>query len=663
MDNEAEEFLAHLAGRVKFTFWDDVPLETLLPRVEGLSEEHLVFLRSVLRDKTGRAYSYVESARMLREVCPVPLYGGFDFFLGEGMVGGKLVSGVSQGRLAAHLALRILHGESPEAIPVLRADANTYMFDDIELRRFNVPPSSLPPKSLVINRPSSLYSLSKTELWILAGVGAAMSTVIIVLVWNIRSRKKAEEALRDSEQRLRLALEGSQDGMWDWNAVTGENRVDERWCSMLGFTRDEIREDIEQWKSLVHPEELPVIVQTHQQCMDGFTSHFSGEFRMRTKSGDWKWILGRGKVVERDTQGRPLRLTGTHKDISRQKADEQALKAALAESRRSKDKIDAILASISDGLIVSDTGGRIILANLAATDMLGLKQGEAEGERVEDILKNDAFLAGLAKVSSGETESPAIDLELFDRHRQEVRVVQTRLCLFHRQGEMDAGVITLLQDVTGQREMERVKREFISTAAHELRTPLTAILGFADLLQEIDTFTPEEQKEYLGIISQKTEALAEIVDNLLDLSRIESGRLIALNRTSCDLGAMIPGLVDQYRRGVPDRHFETELHPEGSLIAADRGKIGQVMENLFSNAVKYSHHGSTVRVTSRIEDDWYLISVADNGIGMSPEQLERVFDKFYRANSGDTSISGLGLGMSIVKNIVEAHGGTIQVES
>ncbi|NJC89156.1 MAG: PAS domain S-box protein [Desulfuromonas sp.] len=233
--------------------------------------------------------------------------------------------------------------------------------------------------------------------------------------------------------------------------------------------------------------------------------------------------------------------------------------------------------------------------------------------------------------------------------------------MFSSIGEKD---IVLLNDVTRERELDRMKSEFIATAAHELRTPLTSIMGFTEMLLNDRELDQPQRDELLAIVYQKAEALETIVNDLLDLGRVESGRVIHLQKTPSDLCALIVSAIEAYRQEFRDRRFDLDW-PESTFgeILLDPVKIGQVMENLLSNAVKFSPAGSPVRVGGSMGDGEIKIVVQDVGIGMNPEQVAHVFDKFYRADGSHTAVPGLGLGMAIAKGIVEAHGGRIQVES
>jgi len=225
------------------------------------------------------------------------------------------------------------------------------------------------------------------------------------------------------------------------------------------------------------------------------------------------------------------------------------------------------------------------------------------------------------------------------------------------------GSLSIGQDITQKQELDRLKSEFIATAAHELNTPLTAVIGFSELLLS-ETFKDEQERtEYLTIILNKAHVLERIIEDLLNISRVESGRVIHIEKEDIDLAAMIQRVFDAYRREHPQLKFELNLPATKMEIVADAHKLEQVMENLLSNAVKFSEIGSTIIVTGQLSGGKARISVQDHGIGMTPKQKDQCFEKFYRAHSSDTSRPGLGLGLCIVKAIIEAHGGQISMVS
>ncbi|GAB4273894.1 MAG: hypothetical protein Kow0056_01480 [Coriobacteriia bacterium] len=229
-----------------------------------------------------------------------------------------------------------------------------------------------------------------------------------------------------------------------------------------------------------------------------------------------------------------------------------------------------------------------------------------------------------------------------------------------------AGTVTTMTDITLEREATRVKNEFVSTVSHELRTPLTSIKGYVDLVLDGEAGELSDlQKEFLGIVKENSDRLVELINDLLDISRIESGR-IQLKIEPVDLADVVAdcmgALAALTARG--DIELRVDIPDDLPRLAADRSRLGQVVTNLLSNAVKYSPGGGRVRVSARPELDSVVVSVSDEGIGISEEDQRKLFAKFFRVDSSHTQeIGGTGLGLAICKSIVELHGGRIWVES
>ncbi len=227
-------------------------------------------------------------------------------------------------------------------------------------------------------------------------------------------------------------------------------------------------------------------------------------------------------------------------------------------------------------------------------------------------------------------------------------------------------VIIAITDITREREVERLKNEFISTAAHELRTPLTVIMGYSDLiLEHLETaeFTIDQKKNFLQSISNKVLILEQIVENLLDVSKIESGRPLLIEKAPVKLSTLIEGLVQNHQRETEQHRIILDTDNPDLLLMVDAGRMTQVIDNLLSNAIKYSPKGGEIKISCRRENNQIEICVEDHGLGMSEDQLGRIFDKFYRADTSNTALGGLGLGMNIAKKIVEAHDGRIWIKS
>lgn len=356
-------------------------------------------------------------------------------------------------------------------------------------------------------------------------------------------------------------------------------------------------------------------------------------------------------------------LVGIFKNISDRKQAEAARSLALAEAEAARERLGTILKSVADGLLVVNLDQSIALMNTAAEKLLGVSLAQAAGRAVSEVIHDGALREQLLAATTSAVGENALDLSAGDnRTRIQARSAQVT----NQRGEI-TGVITILRDVTRERELERIKNEFISTAAHELRTPLTSVMGYAELLitpESFGEFSTSERQDFLREIHAKSVVLSQIINDLLDVGRIESGQPIPLQARRHDLAKTVAKVVRHFERHSPRHHFviDSTAGEEISLVF-DVDRIVQVLENLLSNAVKYAPGGGIVQIRLDPSAEGVQVSVTDQGIGMSQEQVERIFDKFYRADATNTGVGGLGLGMSIVRSLVAAHGGDIWVKS
>jgi len=212
-------------------------------------------------------------------------------------------------------------------------------------------------------------------------------------------------------------------------------------------------------------------------------------------------------------------------------------------------------------------------------------------------------------------------------------------------------------------EMNALKDEFISIAAHELRTPLTVMRGYSELLIDGTNIGVAEKVEGLQVIRDKAIALGRVVDEFLDVSRLESGLPISIKPTKVNISGVAKEVVKQLQKNDDRNNFKFYFDNENIEIVADKDRLCQIFENLIGNAIKYSQEGSSIMVKGEIILEQYKVTIADNGIGMSPDEQKKIFQKYYRVNSNDRPAGGLGIGLYLVKNIIDLHGGKIWVES
>ena len=240
--------------------------------------------------------------------------------------------------------------------------------------------------------------------------------------------------------------------------------------------------------------------------------------------------------------------------------------------------------------------------------------------------------------------------------------------------DLDDIALVVLSDISKVKEAERalikidhLRKDFISTAAHELKTPISVLIGYCEALVDpkISQEMSSEQRHYfLQQIEKKGFMLSRLIDDLLDISKIDAGLPFELKMEKINPNHLLEEICQDFRHQAKDQTIHLELNPDAhSVLICDRLRIIQVLENLFSNAVKYTPKGGTIILSGCDYPDCYKFSISDNGRGMTSEQIERVYERFYRVDTSNTAQSGLGLGMSIVKQIIEAHNGTIAINS
>jgi signal transduction histidine kinase len=245
-----------------------------------------------------------------------------------------------------------------------------------------------------------------------------------------------------------------------------------------------------------------------------------------------------------------------------------------------------------------------------------------------------------------------------------VRTLQARFFSIGDTGGGSLGMGLLLRDITREKELDEMKSQLLSTVSHELRTPLASIKGFATtLLREDVEWDEASRHEFLSIIDKESDRLSELIGNLLDMSRIEAGTL-RMEPEPTDLSPIIEETATGFRMMTHDHRFYLRLSPSLPLVKADPRRTRQVLRNLVENAVKYSPEGGPITIGAQVRADTVQISVADQGIGIDPQQLNSIFDRFYQVDSASTrKVGGSGLGLSICKAIIEAHDGEIWAES
>jgi PAS domain S-box-containing protein len=323
----------------------------------------------------------------------------------------------------------------------------------------------------------------------------------------------------------------------------------------------------------------------------------------------------------------------------------------------------AIIQFMADGLLLINSQGIIITCNQTLAQMLGLHSGQIVGQKVgaPDIHPSLAQITAAA-TRVARTGVLATDVVLQAPHPKTLRVFATTVV---DENHRPLGEVRVVHDVTRDREMEQLKDDFFSTMSHELRTPLFSIQGFAQILLEEGSLDGATRTEFLSTIQRQAKQLSEMVNNLLDFSKFEQGKL-ELDRLPVNLADLIHQTILKLQGYAHQERVKlvSKVSPTLPAVPADGQRLEQVLTNLIGNAIKFSHPGDEVRVSAVVTGKTVKVAVRDQGIGIPPHDLEQIFQPYYQADrQGERSAMGSGLGLHIAKKIIKAHHGHIWVES
>lgn len=491
-----------------------------------------------------------------------------------------------------------------------------------------------------------------------------------------------EAALRESEFRWKFALEGSGDGLWDWNVAAGTVFFSRVWKEMLGYREDEIGNGLDEWDGRIHPDDKPATLAAVRDYLDGRMPSYVNEHRVRCKDGSYKWILDRGIVVTRDENGAPLRMIGTHSDVTARKEAESAL-------RDSHEDLRNILETTQDGFWRADAEGHLLEVNNAYCRLSGYTREELLGMRVLDLkLANSepdirermrnlvATGSGLYQSKHRRKDGSVWDVEVSATYRD---IAGGRFFVFLRDitariqatEELEREVRARTQELEQAKEAAEAanlaKSAFLANMSHEIRTPMNAIIGMAHILHH-QGLTPTQDAQ-LDKIDTAARHLLAIINDILDISKIEAGKLV-LEEAPVVVDGLLANVesILSERARVKGLRLLIEAAPLPRQLLGDPMRLQQALLNFAGNAIKFTERGNVVLRTVLVEDGAESVSVRfevqDTGIGIAPEVLTRLFSPFEQAdNSMARKYGGTGLGLTITRRLAEMMGGTAGAES
>ncbi|KRG07967.1 histidine kinase [Virgibacillus soli] len=336
----------------------------------------------------------------------------------------------------------------------------------------------------------------------------------------------------------------------------------------------------------------------------------------------------------------------------------KGLQEAQATTEGERRKLSSVLSFMTDGVIATDRKGRVIIINERAAEMLNVSRETVLSQPIIELLelKEDYNFDDLL----AEQESIVLDYSTRESHF----ILRANMSVIQRETGFVNGLIVVLHDVTEQEKLDRERREFVSNVSHELRTPLTTMRSYLEALSEGAIKDDELGPRFLGVTRNETERMIRLVNDLLDLSKMDS-RNFTINPDWINFTSFLNQIIDRFEMSKERHvHFKRLLPKEAVFVEIDEDKLTQVIDNIISNALKYSPEGGTITFRVKLLDDHIEVSISDQGIGIPKDNLTKVFERFYRVDRARTrQLGGTGLGLAIAKEIIGVHGGDIWAKS
>ncbi|MEO6231975.1 MAG: PAS domain S-box protein [Ferruginibacter sp.] len=483
--------------------------------------------------------------------------------------------------------------------------------------------------------------------------------------------------IEEYESRFRKAFEKIGDNVWEYDFSTGVTYFSNTKSHLLGYEINEFNDNVNLWWERTYDDDKHLLEENDLKYHRGEIDHHILEYRILHNDGSIRWVMERGVVIEKDEQGKILKLIGTHTDITDRKLAEELLQTK-------EEKYRSIITNMNLGLMEVDTEEKILFSNQSFCDMSGYEFDELIGKRASHIFVKGENIEKMESKNEARKKSgsDAYEIAVKNKRGQLRWWLMSGATRYNESGDL-VGSIGIYLDITDQKQLEidlieareqaeestRSKEVFLANMSHEIRTPMNAILGMAHQLTK--TKLDSKQLFYLDTINSASENLLVIINDILDLSKIEAGKLNLENigfEPKAVISRAMQVLVHKAEEkglSITNSKFDANLSP---VLMGDPYRLNQVLLNLISNAIKFTEKGGVDLSCSVIKEtpgtQTIFVEVKDSGIGMDEGFVKNLFEKFSQEDLSVTrQYGGTGLGMSICKDLLSLMGGEIMVES
>ena len=506
-------------------------------------------------------------------------------------------------------------------------------------------------------------------------------------------RRRIEARLKISDERLRLALDSTQIGIFEWNVPSGHIYYSPGLWAMLGYDSTRMPTTVEAWQILIYPEDLPLYRRRTETQLHGTASFIEPEYRVRASNGDWRWVYTRSKTVATTPDGRPARIIGTVQDITARREAEFALRESQTEAR----KLSLVAAKTDNPVFIGAPDGKIEWANEAFCRVMKYRLDEVIGRNPAQFVIGPATnLRTLVRVRAAMRNGQGISTDIlsYSKSGRKYHLQVEAQPIRNTNAEVEY-YIAVATDITARVETElqlrrakteadeasRAKSEFLASMSHEIRTPMNGVIGMTSLLME--TPLNIEQRDLVSTIRNSGDALLTVINDILDFSKIESGKM-ELEKVSFELSLCIEEALDIFAVQAATKKLEVGYQIASDVpawIVSDITRLRQIIVNLVNNGIKFTPTGGVSVEVRRIVRPPQLLrglttrlgptdpvilefTVRDTGIGIPASRIDRLFKAFSQVDSSITrKYGGTGLGLAICQRFCVLLGGAIRVES
>ncbi len=470
---------------------------------------------------------------------------------------------------------------------------------------------------------------------------------------DISQRKRSEDILQESKERFQLAMEATRDGIWDWNVQTDKVYFSPAYLAMLGYSMDEKHDCSSFWADRIHPDDKEEVLRVNMDCIENKREEFEVEFRMQARDGQWRWVMGKGKVVDRDNQGRALRMIGTHSDITIRKKNEEELR-----------KLQMAVKYSPSVIIITDTQGLIEYVNPAFTSLTEYTPEEVIGHSLHifhsDRIDQNFYEHIWPTIQAGQVWRGEI---VKQTKTGKTFWVNASIAPVRNQEEKVIKYIGVEEDITDKKDLEKLKDDVQRMMRHDLKCSLSSLMGLPQMLKQ-DSNLSDEQREIVGLIESTGLKINRMIDLSLDLFKMEKGTYEFLPQ-EVDVLHLIHQVIEQYQWHLTSKNLTVKTMVNGQELFPGQRVYIQSEElllyflfcNLVINAIEASPQGEEIQIDIHSCDP-LIIRIHNKGV--VPQVIRKnFFDKFKTSGKA----SGIGMGTYSAKLMAETMNYKIRMDT